>query len=86
MFPLQVGLWIDSGSRYEDESNNGVAHYLEHMAFKGTKKRTQVSHTPPYCRDTLYVLVSKHLYSVVEVSCMCVSFRRRATQKCGGQQ
>lgn len=38
-----VGLWIDSGSRYEDESNNGVAHYLEHMAFKGTKKRTQVA-------------------------------------------
>ena len=39
---LQVGLWIDAGSRYEDEANNGVAHYLEHMAFKGTKKRSQV--------------------------------------------
>ena len=31
---LQVGLWIDAGSRYENEKNNGVAHFLEHMAFK----------------------------------------------------
>lgn len=34
-------MWIDAGSRYEDERTNGVAHFLEHMAFKGTKKRTQ---------------------------------------------
>ncbi|XP_046400190.1 mitochondrial-processing peptidase subunit beta [Ischnura elegans] len=36
-----VGLWIDAGSRYENEKNNGVAHFLEHMAFKGTSKRSQ---------------------------------------------
>uniref|UniRef100_U5ETG1 Mitochondrial-processing peptidase subunit beta n=1 Tax=Corethrella appendiculata TaxID=1370023 RepID=U5ETG1_9DIPT len=36
-----VGLWIDAGSRYEDNNNNGVAHFLEHMAFKGTAKRSQ---------------------------------------------
>merc|ERR1712083_826744 len=36
-----VGLWIDTGSRYETAANNGVAHFLEHMAFKGTSKRTQ---------------------------------------------
>ncbi len=36
-----MGLWIDAGSRYETEKNNGVAHFLEHMAFKGTTKRTQ---------------------------------------------
>ena len=29
-----VGLWIDAGSRYETDANNGVAHFLEHMAFK----------------------------------------------------
>jgi len=29
-----VGVWIDAGSRYENEENNGVAHFLEHMAFK----------------------------------------------------
>ncbi|KAL3104386.1 hypothetical protein niasHT_030300 [Heterodera trifolii] len=36
-----VGVWIDAGSRYEDASNNGVAHFLEHMAFKGTSRRKQ---------------------------------------------
>lgn len=36
-----VGVWIDAGSRYETEKNNGVAHFLEHLAFKGTSKRTQ---------------------------------------------
>lgn len=29
-----VGLWIDAGSRSETPENNGVAHFLEHMAFK----------------------------------------------------
>ncbi|NWR77038.1 MPPB peptidase, partial [Centropus unirufus] len=37
-----VGLWIDAGSRYENEKNNGTAHFLEHMAFKGTRKRSQL--------------------------------------------
>ncbi|XP_001631568.2 mitochondrial-processing peptidase subunit beta [Nematostella vectensis] len=37
-----VGLWIDAGSRFETEANNGVAHFLEHMAFKGTKNRSQM--------------------------------------------
>lgn len=36
-----VGVWVDAGSRYEHAENNGVAHFLEHMAFKGTKRRTQ---------------------------------------------
>lgn len=29
-----IGLWIDAGSRYEAAETNGVAHFLEHMAFK----------------------------------------------------
>uniref|UniRef100_A0A0A9WF18 Mitochondrial-processing peptidase subunit beta n=1 Tax=Lygus hesperus TaxID=30085 RepID=A0A0A9WF18_LYGHE len=37
-----IGLWVDAGSRCENEQNNGVAHFLEHMAFKGTAKRSQV--------------------------------------------
>mmetsp|Transcript_52033 Transcript_52033/g.89353 ORF Transcript_52033/g.89353 Transcript_52033/m.89353 type:complete len:501 (+) Transcript_52033:85-1587(+) len=36
-----VGVWIDAGSRYETAENNGAAHFLEHLAFKGTKRRTQ---------------------------------------------
>lgn len=38
-----VGIWIDAGSRFENLKNNGVAHFLEHMAFKGTKKRSQIN-------------------------------------------
>jgi len=37
-----VGLWIDAGSRYENNANNGTAHFLEHMAFKGTSNRSQL--------------------------------------------
>ena len=35
-----VGMWVYVGARNETGSNNGVAHLLEHMAFKGTKNRT----------------------------------------------
>lgn len=38
-----VGIWVDAGSRYETQKNNGVAHFLEHMAFKGTQKRSQTA-------------------------------------------
>ena len=34
-----VGVWVDAGARYETPEVNGVAHLLEHMAFKGTKRR-----------------------------------------------
>jgi processing peptidase subunit beta len=35
-----VGVWIDAGSRFETEETNGTAHFLEHMIFKGTDRRT----------------------------------------------
>lgn len=38
-FPtLTTILLIGAGSRYENEHNNGIAHFFEHMAFKGSKK------------------------------------------------
>ena len=30
---------VEAGSKYETKTNNGVSHFLEHMCFKGTKKR-----------------------------------------------
>ncbi|RFU33246.1 hypothetical protein B7463_g3064, partial [Scytalidium lignicola] len=36
-----VGVWIDAGSRAETDRTNGTAHFLEHLAFKGTANRTQ---------------------------------------------
>ena len=35
-----IGVWVDVGSRHEAPEVNGVAHMLEHMAFKGTKRRS----------------------------------------------
>ena len=34
-----VGLWVNVGGRHERVEQNGIAHFLEHMAFKGTKRR-----------------------------------------------
>ncbi|APF19235.1 peptidase M16 domain protein [Caldithrix abyssi DSM 13497] len=36
---ISLGVWIRAGSRYENEQNNGIAHFIEHLVFKGTKKR-----------------------------------------------
>jgi predicted Zn-dependent peptidase len=35
-----VGVWVTAGGRHERAEQNGVAHFLEHMAFKGTARRT----------------------------------------------
>ncbi|MEE8392976.1 MAG: pitrilysin family protein [Rhodospirillales bacterium] len=35
-----VGVWVEAGTRHEHPSINGVSHILEHMAFKGTKRRS----------------------------------------------
>ncbi|QWW68637.1 pitrilysin family protein [Rhizobium sp. WYJ-E13] len=35
-----LGVWIKSGSRNETEDEHGIAHLLEHMAFKGTRRRS----------------------------------------------
>ena len=38
---VAVGVWIRWGSRHEQKSESGLAHFLEHMLFKGTERRTQ---------------------------------------------
>ena len=37
---ISLGLWINAGSRIEDEKISGISHFIEHMLFKGTKNRT----------------------------------------------
>jgi predicted Zn-dependent peptidase len=37
---VALGVWVKSGSRDETQDEHGIAHLLEHMAFKGTKRRT----------------------------------------------
>ena len=40
MMSVSVGLWVGVGSRYEPAPLNGVCHFIEHLLFKGTKKRS----------------------------------------------
>jgi predicted Zn-dependent peptidase len=35
-----IGIWVENGSRYEQPHENGVSHFIEHLLFKGTRKRT----------------------------------------------
>jgi predicted Zn-dependent peptidase len=35
-----IGIWVKVGSRHESAEKNGISHFLEHMFFKGTDKRT----------------------------------------------
>ena len=35
-----IGVWIGNGSRFESAEQNGISHFIEHMIFKGTEKRT----------------------------------------------
>lgn len=37
---ISLGVWINAGSRIENEQISGVSHFIEHMLFKGTKNRT----------------------------------------------
>lgn len=37
---VAIGVWIGTGSRNENQQNNGISHFLEHMFFKGTKTRS----------------------------------------------
>lgn len=37
---VAIGLWVGAGSRDEQEGYEGISHFIEHMSFKGTQKRT----------------------------------------------
>jgi predicted Zn-dependent peptidase len=37
---FSLGFWFNIGTRDESSGNNGISHFIEHMLFKGTKKRT----------------------------------------------
>ncbi|HXE98214.1 MAG TPA: pitrilysin family protein [Dongiaceae bacterium] len=39
MHTVTTGIWVANGTRHEASEDNGVAHFIEHMLFKGTKRR-----------------------------------------------
>lgn len=38
---VSMGIWVKTGSRFEKPEENGISHFLEHLFFKGTKRRSQ---------------------------------------------
>lgn len=39
-YSVSIGIWVANGSRHERRESNGVAHFIEHLLFKGTKLRS----------------------------------------------
>lgn len=39
---ISLGIWVKTGSAYEQAQVNGISHFLEHMAFKGTTNRSSL--------------------------------------------
>ncbi len=67
---VSVGVWIKTGSRYESKRNNGVAHFIEHLVFKGTKKRTalQIARSLEDLGGNLNAYTSKELTNFYAVA------------------
>ncbi|WP_202077187.1 M16 family metallopeptidase [Caldalkalibacillus salinus] len=62
---VSLGIWVGTGSRYEDTHNNGISHFIEHMLFKGTQKRT--------ARDIAEAFdsIGGHLNAFTSKECTC---------------
>ena len=44
---VALGIWVGVGSRDEDHAHAGATHYLEHLLFKGTSRRTAPEPSSP---------------------------------------
>src|SRR6185369_6120103 len=42
-YSVSLGIWVASGSRQELPEYNGVAHFIEHLLFKGTERRSALA-------------------------------------------
>jgi len=37
---VSIGIWVENGSRHESAAQNGISHFIEHLLFKGTERRS----------------------------------------------
>jgi len=63
MTSVSVGIWVGVGSRHEPEPVNGICHFIEHLLFKGTKRRTarEISEAVEGIGGTLNAFTSEEL-------------------------
>ncbi len=78
-----IGIWVATGSRFESASENGAAHFIEHMLFKGTDTRSaselaeQMDHiggqinafTTRDCTCFYGKVLDTHLHLAIDVLC-----------------
>jgi predicted Zn-dependent peptidase len=62
---VSAGIWIGTGSREESDEESGIAHFIEHMVFKGTKNRSaeQIARSVDSIGGGLDAFTSKELVS-----------------------
>ena len=60
-----IGIWVGAGSARENDRNNGVSHYIEHLFFKGTENRTQLQ----IARDTDDLGCDMNAFTGKEATC-----------------
>ena len=78
---VAFGVWVNVGSRNENKKNNGIAHTIEHMVFKGTQKRSSReiaddmakiggnvnAYTTKECTSYYTTTLSEHLPAAIEI-------------------
>jgi predicted Zn-dependent peptidase len=69
---VSVGIWVNTGGRHETARENGAAHFIEHMCFKGTKQKpTPLSIMTTYDDKGAYFNAETHRqYTCYKVKCM----------------
>ncbi len=63
---VSVGTWIKSGSVFEEGPFHGISHFIEHMLFKGTNRRSA------FDISTLSELMGGHLNAFTSRDCTCI--------------
>ncbi|MCX7857509.1 MAG: insulinase family protein [Deltaproteobacteria bacterium] len=75
---VSIGLWWKTGGRYENEANNGISHFIEHMLFKGTNKRSAYE----IARDIDAVGGTINAFTGKEYSCLYAKVLRKDVDLC----
>lgn len=75
---VSIGLWWKTGGRYETKTNNGISHFIEHMLFKGTEKRSayQIAREIDAVGGTINAFTGK------EYSCLYAKVLRKDVDLC----
>jgi predicted Zn-dependent peptidase len=70
---LSIGIWVKAGTRHEAPREAGISHFLEHMVFKGTQKRTAMEIT----RDVERVGGEFNAFTTREYTCFHITLLAR---------